>query len=58
MDFVHQIVNKQIMDTLHTLNEKIVNLGNYLTNADLEGEVDLSTEQGTSREDTQKEVRN
>jgi len=58
MDSVHQIVTKQIMDTLHTLNENIVNLGKYLTNANLVGEADLSTEQGTSWEDTQKEARN
>ena len=52
MDLVHQILTKQIVATLHTLNENIVNLGNYLTNAGLVGEADLSIEQGTSREDT------
>ena len=56
LDSVHQIVTKQIVDTLHTLNENIVNLGDYLTNAGLVGKVEQSIVHGTSREDTQKEA--
>ena len=44
------------MDTHHTWNKNIVNLGDYLTNVDLVGKVEQSTEHGTSREDTQKEA--
>ena len=38
------------------MNENIVNLGDYLTNAGLVGKVEQSTEHGTSRDDTQKEA--
>ena len=51
-------MTKQIVDTLHTLNENIVNLGDYLTNTSPVGKVEQSTEHGTSQEDTQKEAKN
>ena len=51
-------MTKQIVETLHTLNENIVNLGDYLTNDGLVGKVEQSTEHGTSREDPQKEAGN
>ena len=55
LDSVHQIITKQIVDTLHTLNENIVNLGDYLTTTGLGGEAKQNTKQGTSREEIQKD---
>ena len=40
LDSVHQIITKQIVDTLHTLNENIVNLGDSLTTTGLVGDVE------------------
>ena len=47
-------MTKQIVDALHTLNEKIVSLGDYLTNVGLVGKVEQSIEHGISQKDTQK----
>ena len=58
LDSVHQIVTNQIVDTLHTLNENIVNLGGYLSNAGLLGKAEQSIVHGTSRDDTLKEAGN
>ena len=58
LDAVHQIVTKHIMDTLHTLNENIVNLGDYLTNVGLVGNVEQNIEHRTSREAPQNEAGN
>ena len=55
LDSVHQIITKQIVDTLHTLNENIVNLGDYLTTTGLVGDAEQNTEQGINREEFQKE---
>ena len=43
------------MDTLHTLNENIVNLGDYLTTTGLGRDAEQNTKQGTSREEIQKD---
>ena len=44
------------MDTLHTLNEKIVNLGDYLTTTRLEGNVEQKIEHKNNWEAFQKEA--
>ena len=56
MDSVHQIITKQIVDTLHTLNENIVNLGDYLTTTGLVGDAEQNTVQGINRDELQKEA--
>ena len=35
---IHQVLTKQIVDTLHTLNENIVNLGDSLMRVGLGGD--------------------
>ena len=56
LDSVHQIITKQIVDTLHTLNENIFNLGDYLTTTGLDGDAEQNKEQGINRDEFQKEA--
>ena len=55
LDSIHQVITKQIVDTLHTLNENIVNLGDYLNTTGLVGDAEHTKEQGINPEEFQKE---
>ena len=55
LDSVNQTLTNQIVDTLHTLNENIVNLGDYLTTTGLGGETVQKTKLDIGREEDLKE---